>query len=299
MKTLFLNKLKGAVVGKCNLIFTVYITLFFFCVMAPGSTASAQSVLFDFNTAPLHSPFPITLTESGITAHFTATGDGYSIQDNSAPVFPIGFSGRDIYPSSIFLADLLVKFDQTLTDFSILYSCQELACDDAATMRVTVYKNGGLVGTNTMVAKYPGTWPVDTLGCSFPSGFDSVVVHYDHRPPACTDYGVIFLADDMRVTPLNATAITDRYILMEGSVFPNPVSGSASISFSLLKAGNIHVTIYDINGRLVKELFAGQLNMGQHQYNWNSNDDAVESGVYFLNFTGDNFSRSCKLVVVN
>jgi len=173
-----------------------------------GAVASvpAQSVLFDFNNAPLHSPLPITLTVGGITAHFSGTGQGYSIQDTSAPVVPVGFTGRFIYPSSIFPADLLVSFDQTLTDFSILYSPQELACDDSATMRVTAYRNGSFVGTDTRIAANPGTWPVDTLSCSFSQGFDSVVVHYDARPPTCQDWGPIFLADDMRVTAMTSGA---------------------------------------------------------------------------------------------
>jgi hypothetical protein len=167
-----------------------------------AGAASAQTVLFDFNNAPLHAPLPIDLTMGGISAHFSATGQGFSIQDGSAPVFPAGFSGRFIYPSSIFGADLLVSFDHTLTSFSILYSPQELACDDSATMRVTAYMNGSYVGTNTHVASNPGTWPVDTLSCNFAQGFNNVVVHYDSHPPTCTDYGVIFCADDMRVTPM-------------------------------------------------------------------------------------------------
>ncbi len=171
-------------------------------------SVSAQAVLFDFDNAPLHSSFPINQTVSGITAHFTATGQGYSIQEANVLGFtPQGFAGRIIYPNSIYLADLLVSFDSTLTDFSIMYACQELGCDDAATMRVTAYMNGSLVGTSTRTATNPGTWPVDTLRCSFPQGFNSVVVHYDKRPPTCGDYGVIFMADNMRVTTYNPVTV--------------------------------------------------------------------------------------------
>jgi hypothetical protein len=51
-----------------------------------------------------------------------------------------------------------------------------------------------------MTATNPGTWPVDTLGCTFAQGFDNVVVHYDSPPPTCSDYGGIFIADNMSVT---------------------------------------------------------------------------------------------------
>jgi hypothetical protein len=176
------------------------------------TTVFSQAILFDFDNAPLHSGFPISQTANSITAQLAATGQGYSIQAADVLGFtPQGFSGRVIYPNSIFLADLLVRFDTKLTDFSIMYSCQELGCDDAATMRVTAYMNGSLVGTNTKTASNPGTWPVDTLRCSFQQGFDSVVVHYDSRPPTCQDYGVTFMADNMRVTPMQVVPVNLEY----------------------------------------------------------------------------------------
>jgi hypothetical protein len=180
------------------------------------SPAFAQAVLFNFDNARLYSSFPVGQTVSGITAQFTATGQGYSIQDANVLGFtPQGFSGRVIYPNSIYLADLLIKFDSKLTDFSIMYSCQELGCDDAATMRVTAFMNGSFIGTNTKTAANPGTWPVDVLSCSFPQGFDSLVIHYDSRPPTCQDYGVIFLADNMQVTAFGALPVTLIYFSCE------------------------------------------------------------------------------------
>jgi hypothetical protein len=298
MKGHYINKSIGLTFGKCNLIVTVFITLFFFSVIVSVSPASAQAVLFDFDNASPSSPLPIVQTVSGITAHFSATSQGYSIQSaNTMGFTPQGFAGLCVYPSSVYLADLLINFDQTLTDFSIMYSCQELGCDDAATMRVTAYMNGSIVGTSTKTASNPGTWPVDTLKCNFSQGFDSVVVHYDSHPPTCQDYGVIFMADNMRVTA-NGTAILNPQIFIEGLLVPNPVSNSTTISFSLFQPENINLTIYDITGKLVKNLFNGPLNIGEHQIRWDVNTDVIESGVYFLNLRGENFSRSCKLVVV-
>ena len=71
--------------------------------------AEAQSILFDFNNVPEFTPFPINVTVGGITAHLSGTGAGYSIQSaTTAPVAPVGFSGNDIYPSSIYLSDLVI-----------------------------------------------------------------------------------------------------------------------------------------------------------------------------------------------
>lgn len=165
----------------------------------------AAPVLFDFDSAPLHSPLPLDLTVDGITAHFSATGQGFSIQRADTLGFtPVGFSGNSIYPSSVFPADLLVGFSQTLTDFSILYAPEEYATDSSARMRVTAYMNGSLVGTNTATADPPGTWPTATLSFSSALAFNSVVVHYDAPPPTGGDYGPIFMADNMSVTAATA-----------------------------------------------------------------------------------------------
>jgi hypothetical protein len=168
-----------------------------------GTSTRAQSpVLFDFDTGPVHVSLPLDYTVGGITAHLSATGQGYSIQPaNTMGFTPAGFSGNCIYPNSVFSADLLVSFSSSLTAFSIMFAPQELGCDDTATMRVTAYLNGVLLGTNTAMAPQPGTWPTGTLSFTSAQPFNSVVVHYDHRPPTCQDWGPIFLADNMIVTP--------------------------------------------------------------------------------------------------
>lgn len=141
------------------------------------------------------------MTVGGITAQFSATGQGFSIQSaNTMGFTPVGFSGNCIYPSSVYGSDLQVGFSQPLTNFSILYAPQKLACDSSATMRVTAYSNGALVGTATTNAQ-AGTWPSETLRFSSAQGFNSVVVHYDKAPVTPGDYGPVFMADNMMVTP--------------------------------------------------------------------------------------------------
>ena len=166
-----------------------------------ATLGGAQNVLFDFENATVHSPLPIDLTVSGITAQFSATGAGFSIQPaNTMGFTPAGFSGNCIYPNSIFASDLQIAFSKPLTNFSILYSPQELGCDDSATLRVTGYAGTGFVATATTTASAPGTWPSQQLSLASTQGFDHVVVHYDARPPTCQDWGPIFLADNMIVS---------------------------------------------------------------------------------------------------
>ena len=274
-----------------NAICVIFISLYM-------SFVSAQPVLFDFDNVSQYTSLPLSLTVSGITAHFNATGQGYSIQQANVMGFtPQGFAGNMIYPNSVYLADLLINFDQPLSDFSIMYACQELGCDDAATMRVTTYRNGAYVGTNTRTATYPGTWPSDTLRCSFSQGFDSVVVHYDHRPPTCQDYGVIYVADNMLVTLLNPLNTSEQNVFSE-LIFSNPVAKHATVSFYLLQQENVRVLVFDMTGRIAVSLFEGNLPQGTHKIDWDINCDVVPAGVYFLNLATEKSFRSRKVVVI-
>src|SRR5579859_5219366 len=168
-------------------------------LILPG--ARAQDILFDFDNAPVHASLPLALSAGGVTANFSATGQGFSIQPaNTMGFTPAGFGGNCIYPNSIYAADLVVVFSQRLTSFSILYAPQELGCDSSARMRATAYLDGIVVGTSTTNASAPGTWPSEVLSFASGAEFNSIIVHYD-APPACQDYGPIFMADNMRIVP--------------------------------------------------------------------------------------------------
>ncbi len=290
------KRIRESVFRKCNLI--LCITSFF--VITQVSQVSAQTVLFDFDNAPLYTALPITLTVNGITAHFSATGQGYSIQNANAIGFtPPGFSGRIIYPSSVYLADLRVGFDTTITAFSIMYSCQELGCDDAATMRVTAYKNGVYVGTNTRTATFPGTWPVDTLRCTFVQGFDSVVVHYSSPPPTCQDYGVIFMADNMRVTPINPTAISEGELPVMFELkqnYPNPFNPSTTISYQLQKQDHVILKVFDADGKEVAILVNSVEQAGYKSVNFNAGN--LASGVYYYRLQTGSSVETRKFVLL-
>jgi hypothetical protein len=201
--------------------------------------AEAQSVLFDFANAPQYTPLPINLTVNGITAHFSATGQGYSIQlATCQSLNPVGFAGLCIYPSSINAADLVVDFSTPLTDFSILYAPEEYACDSSATMRVTAYLNGALVGTTTTNAQ-AGTWPTETLRFSSAQNFNRAVVHYDKGPVTGGDWGPVFMADNMAVTPAPPAIILRQATKLVNGNFQFTFTNTPSTSFTVFGSTNM------------------------------------------------------------
>lgn len=293
-------KRSSAVFRKCRFILMIC-TLYIFYVSGTVSSAFAKQVLFDFDNIPVGTTLPITETVGVITAHFAGIYPGYSIQDANVLGFtPPGFSGHIIYPNSINLADLMISFDQLLTDFSIMYSVEELACDTSATMRVTAYMNGSYVGTNTTVAFPPGTWPVDTLICSFSQGFDSVVVHYNSPPPPpCQDYGTIFMADNMKVTPLNATVVSEGELPVLFTLsqnFPNPFNAITTIRFSIPKEVQVNLSVYNILGEKVKELKNEVMKPGYFEIKFDAS--TIASGVYFYRIKAGDFVQTKKMILL-
>lgn len=301
MKALTSTKSPESTIGKCCLVLPACITVVVVSLMALASPASAQQVLFDFDSAPIHTSLPLTLTTGGITAHFSATGQGFSIQDYFGNNFvPIGFSGLFISPNSIDASDLLIRFDQTLTDFSILYAPEEYGCDSSATMRVTVYMSGTYVGTNTKIASFPGTWPVDTLSCSFRQGFDSVVVHYDRHPSSgCSDWGPIFAADNMLVIPSGVSVVPDGgspevFTLRQN--YPNPFNPSTTISYRLATRSHVTLKVLDVLGREVATLVNGVEPPGYRAVNFSASN--IVSGVYYYRLQVGNFIDTKKLLLL-
>jgi len=180
----------------------VWITAFF--------VSSPLSETFTFDNAPAYTTLPLDLTVDGLSAHFSASspsGGTFAIWPyDTWGISPPGFEGLSLFPTSVFGADLIAEFSEPLVDFSVLYSPQELGCDDSATLRATAYMDGDVVGTSTITAPNPGTYPVATLRIAVPGGFNRVVVHYDSPPPTCQDWGPIFFADNVTVTRLGGCA---------------------------------------------------------------------------------------------
>ena len=67
--------------------------------------------------------------------------------------------------------------------------------------------------------------------------------------------------------------------------YPNPFNASTTIEYGLPKNTDMSISIYDIRGRFVKEIFAGNRVAGYHFTQWNGDNDHgqnVASGLYFI-----------------
>jgi len=81
---------------------------------------------------------------------------------------------------------------------------------------------------------------------------------------------------------------------------PNPFRDRTVISYSVPRALDVSIGVYDLSGRLVTTLVSGNQPAGRHNVTWNRTDgtgNRVASGVYFYKLTSGNYCITRKLVV--
>ena len=90
-------------------------------------------------------------------------------------------------------------------------------------------------------------------------------------------------------------AETENNLTNGVAIFPNPVTNTTTISFSLTQSEKVSLNIFDVNGRLVSTLADKFFDAGENKLVWNADD--VNAGVYFLQFQSAENLQTEKLIV--
>ena len=80
------------------------------------------------------------------------------------------------------------------------------------------------------------------------------------------------------------------------SAYPNPFNPVTSIKYSLGYAGNLNLSVYNLNGQLVETLVNGTKEAGNYSVTWNASQQP--SGMYFLRMKIDNEIQNRKLMLL-
>jgi hypothetical protein len=100
-------------------------------------------------------------------------------------------------------------------------------------------------------------------------------------------YTIVDVEDDINVTP-SAYNLNQNY--------PNPFNPSTTISYSIPKAGNVVLKIYNILGQEVKTLINQHQQPGSYKINFNAS--SLTSGVYFYSIKADGYSQVKKMMLI-
>lgn len=133
----------------------------------------------------------------------------------------------------------------------------------------------------TLTAPAPGTYRVNA-GFKKPSKkWDSLMV----------DLGVTGIQD-------NGNEITPRQFTLYPN-HPNPFNSETILRFSLPRAQQVVLAIYDVNGRLIRRLADGAFEAGIHSVRWDGKDvfgNTVSSGIYIYEVIGDRIKAAGKMM---
>ncbi len=82
--------------------------------------------------------------------------------------------------------------------------------------------------------------------------------------------------------------------------YPNPFNPTTKIAFEIPKQSEVKIVIYDILGRIVKQVADETKEAGYFEYTWDGRNDrgaTVSSGLYFCRVSAENWHAVKKLVM--
>jgi len=78
--------------------------------------------------------------------------------------------------------------------------------------------------------------------------------------------------------------------------YPNPFNPATTVIFSLASPARITLTVFDVLGRRMSTLAAGNFDQGTHSVRWDAG--GAPGGVYVCRLEGTGLTRALKLILV-
>jgi subtilisin-like proprotein convertase family protein len=134
----------------------------------------------------------------------------------------------------------------------------------------------------------PGTW---TLTVSDNAGGDTGTIN-EWCLNIVHDSGSVTGVEDQGGVPM---------VFRSYQNYPNPFNPMTTIRFDLPRAGHVSLRVYDLAGRLVRELVNGDLAAASHTVVWDGADNAgrrMSSGIYYYRLTTGDDVATRKMTLV-
>ena len=83
--------------------------------------------------------------------------------------------------------------------------------------------------------------------------------------------------------------------------YPNPFNPTTTLKYEMGSSGPLSIQVYDVYGKLVKTLYNGINDIGEHEICWNAKDDRgrqVSSGVYLFKVSANGKTQTVKTLLL-
>ena len=262
---------------------------------------------------PVSSRIGIAPTGQGVIADFPLELE----QSKNYVVTAFGIVGNDTKPLNMSSSDLVLNSGNE-NNFALKVMHGVTDAPD-----VDIYANGSMVFENIEYGKYSDylNVPADnyTIDVTAHGSKDAVASFYAPLDTYGGESGIIFASgflssadQDSAFTLILSTPNGDRLQLAPKkpdlsiaeqksnmlseiysvSNYPNPFNPTTSINYNLGFESTVNVTIYDILGNVVKEVYSGLQTPGKKSINWNATNfkgENVSSGIYFYEIKSNRF----------
>ena len=124
---------------------------------------------------------------------------------------------------------------------------------------------------------------------------DGTTVSYEIEDIQKIDFSDLTSLEDMK----KMQAIVKSFKLRQN--YPNPFNPSTTIRYEIPEKGKVEVSIFDLNGKLIKNLVNRYQTAGSHQIVWKGENQAgqkVASGFYIYTVKFNNTVSSKKMLLI-
>ncbi len=147
------------------------------------------------------------------------------------------------------------------------------------------------------------------------AGFDSQGNPLVHDPAKTNGYGLKYNKTELSESWFNKGGISYTFFLdsttttsveektkpliadnFELSVYPNPFNPQSNIVIQTLRSNFTVVSIYNTLGQKVETLYEGELDAGNHYFNWNAKN--LPSGNYIIHLKTKNSNKTVKAMLL-
>jgi hypothetical protein len=234
----------------------------------PLSIAADSIYIASYHTASgRYSATSGGLTNSVTNGPLTALGSGVSggnglYSYGSSPTFPVNsFNATNYWVDVIFVTDTAFTYTFNLTSVT----------DSAGTTKSGELQKLVVTSSNCNIVQgrpAPGNNQVQQKNISIP------------RSETFSE---------------TKSGIGNKKVYLLGQNYPNPFQNETLIQYNLAEAGRVSVSLYDMNGKLVKVLVNGLRESGTHTIRFNSS--TLSNGIYFYKMQAGNFSAIRKMII--
>lgn len=85
--------------------------------------------------------------------------------------------------------------------------------------------------------------------------------------------------------------------ISQTTVYPNPVTDTYKLEFELKTRQTLQINLYDVQGKLIKELYNGLASQGVNVFTFNKAN--LSSGVYFLSITSNSHTLKNEKIIID